>query len=332
VNRLVRSALLAGAAAFVGFAPVGAGAADAVDSGWWWKPQSGQLATLPPPPGIPEGGLFVQGAPDGASAIAAARFELTDAETAPVLQLRLAEGSQESASAAVVLACPATTPWSTGGAQAWDQKPVPDCARQAIGVVAEDGSSVAFDLSSFAVGPTVDVVILPGQVEELPDGVNGSSFTLVFERPEDGDMVTQAAGSPITAPPSTAARPAGSGSVASPAASGSRPAPVPSFQPPAAPVAPALPADEVAAPPVQAPSTPVPTFSPAEAPDVSDARTLAVVLLLGAALATVLAGRRDALLGLLGRAPAAAVAGAPLQVSGLGRFARERTGPPPTLR
>jgi hypothetical protein len=231
-----------------------------------------------------------------------------------------------------VLACPATTAWQTGSAQPWDQKPVPDCSRQAVGVLAEDGTTMAFDLSAFAVGPIVDVVILPGRVADLPDGFNGSSFSLVFERPDDGDLVTQAAGAPITAPPSTGTRPVGS-PAASPAASSPRLAPAPSFRPPAAPVAPALPAEEVAAPPAaSADPAEVPTFSPAAAPDVSDARTLAVVLLLAAALATVLAGRRDAILGLLGRAPAAAVAGAPLAVSGLGRFAKERPGPPPTLR
>jgi hypothetical protein len=201
---------------------------------------------------------------------------------------------------------------------------------------------MTFDLSSFAVGDVVDLVIVPGRVEGLPEGADGSVFSLVFEAPTDADLVTQPAGAPITAPPATTATapassgtPAGSSSTPAPSSSSSsggsggaasRPV-TPSFQPPAAPAAPALPAAEVAAP-VGSPATgAVPPFEPAAA-DRGDARTLSVVLLIGAALATLVASRRGALLQLLGATPLEA---APA-VAGLGRFARERTGEPPSLR
>jgi hypothetical protein len=319
----------------VALAPSGAGAADATASAWWNKLQAGEPVTVPAPPGVEEGQLLVQGSLDGASAMAAVRFALTAEETAPVLQLRFAQdGAGDTASTAVVLACPASTPWSPGDNQAWATKPVPDCNKQAVGEVADDGASMIFDLSSFAVGDTVDLVIVPGTVEGLPQGANGSSFSLVFEAPEDTDLVTQVAGAPITAPATTGGSSAAPAGATAPAASSgggavasggavSRP-PTPSFQPPATPAAPALPPAEVAAPVAGS----VAPFQPASTTDSSGAKTLAVVLLLGAAGATLLASRRGPLLQLLGGVPATP---APA-VAGLGRFAREREGAPPTLR
>lgn len=326
----------------VGVAPAAA-AADLIDAGWWWRPQSGQLVPLPPPPGVPEGGLFVQGAVDGATAIAAVRYVLGADETAPVLTLRISEdGPNQGAEAAIVLACSTTTPWNSGSAQPWDRKPVPDCSRQAVGTLAEDATTLAFDLSAVAAGPLIDVVLLPGTVEDRPEGLDGSAFTLVFEAPADGDLATQPA-RVSTAPVS----PTGSGFSPSPSSgggggggSGGGAAFVPgstagSFTPPAAPVAPALPADEVATGSEQAggapaapPPTVPPTFVPVSAPDTGGARAFAVTVLVLAAVGAVIASRRDQVLHLLGRHPEAA----PVPVSGLGRFARERPGPPPSLR
>lgn len=331
MSRGLRAALLAGAAVFVAMAPTAAGAADAVDAGWWWKAQSGQLVPLPPPPGVPEGGLVVQSAVDGATAIAAVRYQMGDDETAPVLRLRLAESGNEAAEAAIVLACPTTTPWESGSAQPWEEKPQPDCSRQAVGALAEDGTTMSFDLSAVAPASLVDVVLVPGTVEGLPEGINGASFTLVFEAPTDDDLVTQQAGP--SPPPSDSV----SGlSPNPPPSSGSavpfvpRSTQAPSLPPPVNPVAPALPADEVAAPPRSAPpSGAAPSFAPVSAPDASDARTLAVVLLIAAAAGTVLVGQRDQVLRLVGRTSAVAAA---TPVAGLGRFARERPGPPPSLR
>ena len=338
---IVRAALLAAAAVFVAWAPSGAGAAEATASGWWNRLQTGQLTQLPPPPGVEEGQLFVQGAPDGAAALAAVRFAVGPDETAPVLQLRFAqEGAGEAAAAAVILACPTTSPWNSGGNQAWPTHPQPACDRQAIGAVSEDGAAMIFDLSSFAVGDVVDVVIVPGRVEGLPEGADGSVFSLIFEAPTDADLVTQPAGAPITAPPATEAEPAGSASTAgsstAPSSGGSSGASsgstagrtaTPSFQPPATPAAPALPPSEVAAPVGSRSTGAVPPFEPASA-DRSNAKTLAVVLLVLAAIASLVASRRGALLQLFGATPAEAVPA----VAGLGRFAREREGAPPTLR
>lgn len=332
--RVAVAAGLVGLAGFVAGAPTSAGAADLVDAGWWWSVQSGQLLTLPPPPGVDAGELVVQGAPDGAAAIAAVRYSLTENETAPVLSLRFtAEGAGGSAATAVVLACPATTPWRSGSAQPWLEKPVPDCTRQAIGQLSEDAATMTFDLSSFAVDPVVDVVLVPGSVEGAPEGLDGSTFTLVFAPPEDADLVTQAPGAPVPATDGAGA-PAGAPAASPPvgavgggsAGLGTRPAVTPSFAPPARPSAPALPPSEVAAPATSG-GAGVPAFEPASV-DSGDAKPVAVVLLVAGAIAALVAGRRDALLRLLGGVPAA---GEPA-VAGLGRHARAREGAPPTLR
>ena len=340
MNPIVRSALLATAAVGVALAPSGAGAASATASAWWWRLQSGQVAALPPPPGVEGDDLFVQGSPDGASAAAAVRFALDEGEAPGVLHLRFAqEGAGQAATAAVVLACPTTTPWNPGGNQPWSALPTVDCTNQAVCVVSEDWAAMTFDLSTVVTGDTVDVLIVPGTVEGLPPGANTSTFTLVFEAPEDTDLVAGSGDAAVDAPsppPSPAASEPSGSAATSPASSsgsasvtpgrstgsGSRPA----VQTPAAPPAPALPPANVAGT-APAPAASVPAFDPA-ATDNSNAKTLGIVLLIGAALASLVASRRGPLLQLLGSAPATTVPA----VAGLGRFARERDGTPPSLR
>lgn len=322
--------LVVGAAASI---PSGAGAAEVVAAGWWWKPHSGQLAPLPPPPGVPEDGLMVQSAVDGASAIAAVRYKLSEDETAPVLTLRVnADGSNQGVENAIVLACPASTPWNAGSAQAWDDKPVPDCATQAVGELAEDGTSMTFDLAAVMRDQIVNVVLVPGTVDGLPEGLNGATFTLVFDAPASSDLVTTPGTTPTGSsddlpPPSPSPSGGGSGS-----GSSFSPPPAAATTPVFAPVAPALPAEEVAAPAPRSPSEPTgaapSSFVPASAPDRGGARALAIVILALAAIGAALTARRDLLLALLGRQPQAV----PAVVAGVGRFARERPGPPPTLR
>jgi hypothetical protein len=339
---VVRSALLAAAAAGVALAPSGAGAADATASAWWWRLQSGQVATLPPPPGVESDDLFVQGSPDGASAAAAVRFALDEGEAPGVLHLRFTEESAGQATAhPVVLACPTTTPWNPGGNQPWSTLPTVDCTNQAVGVVSEDGTAMTFDLSTVVTGDTVDVLIVPGTVEGLPPGANTSTFTLVFEAPEDTDLVaasgaaapdapstpsaTDSAASPSPASSSSASASSGGSGSFTPSGSTSSGA-LPSTPTPAAPPAPALPAANVAGT-APAPAATVPAFDPAAA-DNGDAKTLGVILLIGGAVATLVASRKGPLLQLLGGVPANATPA----VAGLGRFARERDGTPPSLR
>src|SRR5688572_4722955 len=94
-----------------------AGAAELVDAGWWWRLQADGRAPIPAPPNVPPGGLMVQGAPDGASAVAAVRFAVPPDDSNPVLTLALAQGGNQGAGSGVVLACPAASAWAGGDAQ-----------------------------------------------------------------------------------------------------------------------------------------------------------------------------------------------------------------------
>ena len=312
-------------------APVGAAPATRiVDSGWWWKLQTGAVTQLPPPPNVEDGMLQVQGAPDGAQSIAAISAELPDGEGAPVLTLRVAEGGDQGGAAAVLLACNVTSPWTGEDGGRWDSRPQSDCTSAVNGIRSEDGASWTFALGPLQSEDELNVVLRPGTVDGAPEGANGSSFTLVFEEPTAADIATTSGTSaPPSLPPLESFTPPPSGGDSSfggdDFSSGSfEPAPVPDSGPmpalddPAAPVAegeqPAAPADEAAAP-----------RSPVPAAAAPDSRTLArvlgaVVVLLGLAGAFA-ATRTPALAG------AAATPDAPV-TGGLGRFARERTHEP----
>lgn len=344
--RLVAAVLvLTGGALAAG--PTVAGASATIgDSGWWWRAQASSTVTVPSPPLVPEGGVMVQGAPDGAAALAAMKFTLGEGEANPVLTLTLAPAGSEGADTAVVLACQAGSGWTGGGAQPWEGKPSPACeAGSAPGELAEDGKSMSFDLSAVQFGTEVNIILVPGVSPTLPPPANNSVFTLVFEKPEDGSLATEEGFAPLPAPPppsgsfssgsfspgSSAASSSGSGSYspAPPAASSIAP------PPPAA----ALPAAEqgmtATAPATQALTNPVPAV--AESVRSSRYRAVGILVLLLGLAAGVYSWRQPvpALRG-LGRFAApepAAAAGAPAVPAGggLGRFARPRSGQPPRL-
>ena len=214
-RRLRMLPLLAAWVAAVVAALPSAGAAELVDTGWWWRVQGDTPVTVPPPPNVPPGGAMVQSAPSGALAVAAVRFSVGLDRDDPVLTLRLAESGNQGVEEAVVLACPATTPWEGGDAQPWSKQPVFDCVGAPTGAVAADATTVTFELPPVDAGGLVDVVLVPGTTDGAEfDGTNASSFTIVLEPPESGDLVT----SPSTAETATtsAAEDGGGGVVATP--------------------------------------------------------------------------------------------------------------------
>lgn len=139
-----------------------AGAVAPDETGWWWRAQSLPLG-VPVAPTTEEGQLMVSDAPDGPSAIAAIRFTIAQGETAPILTLK--EASQANASTLKLVACPALTPWSPGGAQAWNSRPAADCGTvQAAGQRSADGTWT-FALAGFSAGSSFDVVLQPAEPE-----------------------------------------------------------------------------------------------------------------------------------------------------------------------
>jgi hypothetical protein len=228
VLRLVAAFLLVAGSALVAFgAPAGAG--DLADSGWWYvRPGlTGQ------PPTVPAGGLYVAGAPDGAIAIAAVRFTLSEDETEPKLTLEVAtpapsegEEGEEPApapvpvpggapapapgapappaeAAPVILACQAGAGWSGVEAGSADAAPPPACgAGSVVGTPSADGLSWEWDLSKLQIKTAVDVILVAGKVKDLPEGANGSTFQLAFAKPtaESLDTIEGSAPEPFTPP------------------------------------------------------------------------------------------------------------------------------------
>jgi hypothetical protein len=177
--RRLRLLLLVAAAGLVTL-PAHAATLDAV--GWWWRAQTGLLVDVPPPPNAPEGGLVVSAGPDGATAVAALRFGLGPDDQPVTLNLEVAD----SIGTPTVLACPATLRWRPVEAGRWDARPTVDCEQaQASGDPSEDGATWTFDVTGFATGSVLDVVLLPDVVE---GEVRPSAFEISYAPPDEGAL------------------------------------------------------------------------------------------------------------------------------------------------
>jgi len=286
--------------------PAPAGGADLVDSGWWWVAQGDGPIPLPSPPTVPDGGLMVQGAPNGPLALGAVRYQADPGSSGAILTLRIADGGDQGVEDGVVLACTAASAWTGGEAQAWSARPEVDCTSAASGLVSDDRTSIAFDLVPNDSG-VVDVVLVPATTDGGPfNGSNGSSFTLVVEAPAAEDLAgTTGAASGSGSPPPP---PAGGSFAAPPLGLGGSPSFSVGPQP-------ALPAPAPAASPAPAPSgddgeparpAALPTLADDGAPTFAELLPLLLVLALGPA--ALLASRHPRLasaLAPLGIGPAA---------------------------
>ena len=329
--------------------PTPAGAASLVKSSWWYRPHTGDSGSfLPPatpaipggapkapapapapaPPMAPEGTLLVEGAPDGANAVAALTWTLAEGEMAPVLTIKPGPNSNVPADA-VILACRAAVAWETPESEpgVWEEKPLVDCGRSVQGIPNEDGS-FAFGLAPLISGDALDVVLTPGLAQSQPVRV-GSTFSLPFDAASGATLKTDIEAPAFTPSASTAGAAASTPSYNTPAASYTPPA--------AAPVA-----EPSLEPQDQAPSVPQQTALPPSRPvkDDRNAQGVAFLILLTglafAGLAYVTPARaEDATIGLgrFKRPMPGEIATGPVEpvTGGLGRFARPRTGRPPAL-
>lgn len=337
-RRAALGAALLVVAATLALLPSGAGAATLAQAGWWWRVNDGALpAALPAPPNVPEGGLMVAGAPDGATAIAALHFDLAEGESAPVLTLRVAENGDQGGEGALLGACVTGSAWQPAHGGPWTNKPFAACADGSVnGVRSDDGTSWTFALAPLVSDGILDITLVPGVDPTRPEGANGSVFQLVFEAPTAASLTTTsgATGGSDLDLPSFGSDSTGSPSLDTPSLGGDL------ALPPAAGFTPALPeADQgltATAPVVQERNAPLPT---APIATVEDHRTLgAIVLALcGAALlwSSQLAPPEPRRLGAFGaRHPSvgtAPVEPGPAATAGVGRFERVRSGSPPPL-
>jgi hypothetical protein len=332
------AALLLVALTLPGAVP-GVHAAAVEGSGWWWRVQAGLVASVPPPPYVPEGGLYVAGAPDGPLAVAALRFRLADDEIEPVLTLSVAE--DRGGQAARLLACLAGTPWIPTEAGSWDQRARADCAAGEVEAEpAGDGTTWTVRLAPLVRAQRLDVVLTPG---ELGDAPGWSSFELAFEPVQRDSLETASAHveevalappaeEQVFAPPGDAA--AGLPPTADSFAPQTFEAPAPDApgvsEPDVAGPSAALPDPGVTGGPVAAPQE---TAQPELAGAGDPGRLLAaLVLALTLAAMYLLAQRPVPAPQGLGRFTRADPDATQPQPGGLGRFARPRTGPPPPLR
>lgn len=326
--------------------PALAGSAQTLDdAGWWWRVKQGPVAPVAPaPPTTSEDQLMVQGAPDGASAIAAVRFTLNEGDGSPILTLKVAPNGDSGGADAILIACQAGAAWTGGtGPQQWEASPLVDCSQSVQGQRSADGATWVFPVASLQFNDQINVVLVPGKNPTLPEGANASVFQLIFERPTATSISTT---------DGTASDDFGGGDFGGGFGTTGYDStfPDPSFTDPAIgpstfstpPVQPALPPENVGtsaiAPRVQA-RTPVPTQAISN-DRPGGARALGfLVLLLGGAGSwwfSQQAAPAPRKLGRFAGVPVAAGAagGPPLpeaQVGGLGRFARTRSSAPRRL-
>lgn len=291
-------------------------APDAV--GWWYRPQqSGTPVTIPAPPIVPDGGLYVAQGPNGEQvAVAAVEYPVTGAGTA-TLTLKSASGAVGTVA---VTACPLSAGFTPVGNGAWDQAPAYNCtSSSADGVVAPDGT-ITFALSAdfVAAGNTaVQAALLPTP--------GSAPFQVPIEPPGEGSFAAVAApaapSSSTDAPSGTLTEPLGTapfdgsttgiptsdGTLAT--GSGDAPASSP---------------DVALQPRVPRPR---PVVAVAAARQLADRVVAALCLAFIGAGLWWLSGRPTPSLRLLGGAPDGDVA-ADERVGGIGRFARARHAPP----
>jgi hypothetical protein len=335
IRAALGGALVAAAAAVV-LVPSGADAATLAQSGWWWRVNDSLPAPPPAPPNVPEGGLMVAGAPDGATAIAALHFDLAEGEGSPLLTLQVAENGDQGGETALLAACLTGSAWQPASAGGWTSKPFPACTEGSVnGVRAEDGATWTFALTPLLSDGVLDVTLVPLKDPALPPGADGSTFQLVFAPPTAASLVTTSGGggdftsdfsvpdfaaSDLTAPAVDFSAPAGGDLSLPPVDSSSLSASLPEGEQGLTATAPV------------AQQQNAPLASPVAAVQEHKGLAALVLALCGAALLwsaqlPLPAPRR---LGAF-----AAVAGAseppPPQTSGLGRFARTRSGAPPPL-
>lgn len=181
-------ALLVGGWLLVVGGPVGAADASSIDdTGWWSRTnQEPTLGGVLTPPTVSPGQLVVEGAPEGATAIAAIRATLPEGTGSPVLTLEVA--SESGGGSAVLLACQSGSGWTGAHAGSWDAKPSPDCSQSVQGIPADDGTTWSFALAPLQFEDQLDVVFTPGIDPNLPEGLNGSTFRIVFARPSPASI------------------------------------------------------------------------------------------------------------------------------------------------
>ena len=84
------------------------------------------IRAVPPPPTVPDGGLWVSSNASGPQSLSAVRVTLSPGDSAPTLVLDVHQAVPPNTLA--LAAYPTAAAWSPGTAQAWSSKPAFDPA------------------------------------------------------------------------------------------------------------------------------------------------------------------------------------------------------------
>jgi hypothetical protein len=156
--------VLALAGSGIAFSGPGAGAQSAgvqvTGQGWWSKLQNSSLpAPAPAPPNVAPGQLNVQGAPDGAVALAAFKATLGAKDTNPTLTLKVA--SDGGGGSAILLACRSGSAWTPEENGDFAHAPNVDAKTCVNAQRAADGKTYVVPLGALQFGNQLDVVLTP---------------------------------------------------------------------------------------------------------------------------------------------------------------------------
>jgi len=313
------------AALLVALGPPAAGAAPDA-TGWWTRTNVGPLVPVEVPTGVPEGGLYVAGDPDGRSGMSALRFSLAEGGLATTLSLPV----ESVAGVASVLVCRSGIGWTGEDGGSLDTAPADACDEGSVpGKVSDDGTTLTVDVSGLGEPGVLDVVLVPA---------DRAVFRLVLGPPGEDALATSAspvAPAPVPEGAATVPDDAGGGTGEATFDSGFAAAPLdavggalppgrlPALEPPALP-------DDVPLPQTPADLAPAPVAAPALVGGTDRVQVLFGLLFADVLLVWWWLLRREqraprSLLALAGAARAAAATEAP--VRGVGRFARPRSGP-----
>lgn len=316
------SAVLLGAAYVLGLSGLvpARAQAPAIATAWWTSSQVGGVlvgaAALVPP-----GGVQVANGSDGPVSVGALRLAAAPG-TLNAVRLGVAPGSTIETSS--IVACPTVEAWEPihGGALA--EAPAWDCTLgQAAAAYDPASSTLRWDFdASFIRNGAIDVVLLPV--------AGGLPFTVSTQAPADDAIrtTTPASSAPPTTAGSATTAPASGTTVAVSSSTAAPPAPRAFGAGPIDPTPrPTAPAGLPSPLPTTAPTTTVAPTQLAAAAD-EPPRDPAIARVLALTLAAVLAAGAAAVgTGRFGSSEAERTGG----VRGVGRFARERETPPPTI-
>ena len=171
--RRALAVLAIGAACALGLAPSAHAAVPVTQVGWWTR--------SPVPPTVPEGGIAVGAAPDGALTVSAVLIDAGDGGASGT-SLRLVETGGQGQQAAGVQVCPTDTSWSAAKGDPLDKAPKDACATASVAMTRGADGTWTADVQKLVDGKTGDValIVLPAagsvafQIEYAPPIVDGA--------------------------------------------------------------------------------------------------------------------------------------------------------------